>query len=563
MGHGGAVKLFRKFISAPIINRLNTGGQVNKPANTLLSMFRKSLPVVSLAGLGAGTATALNRGSQSQGQKYVGNIKFNTPVYDWIHQAGNAMGRTFSPQEVNALALMIKKESGGNPRAINRWDCVPISTKILTKRGWLKHDEVVVGDHTIGYDIGLGHSRWTKISGIVHHDDADLVTISNSRWGVTTTANHRWLSFSREAKLVPYREDYCHLCDWPANARRRGKTVKNGINIHLALAHGIGKEKHVKECIPTPKWVVTEKCDARARLLVAAPAETESLLNITVQEAALLGWIASAGNVRKQNGNDTIRTTITVRPRPSKIARLKTLLTSVPHSLSIGKEIRTKTGNKRIGPHIFTLDEDYAADLISRAGHPREDSLSQVLSMSAEQREAWLESVIYVKGHKNSSKTLITQDPGTFFDAIATAIYLSGSRPMLKIISREHSSKKRLKGVISINNSIVAGSSLNKQDSGKGPVWCVTTELGSWTAMQGENIFLTGNSNARKGTPSKGLIQTIDPTFNRWKLPGHGNIYNPVDNIIAGVRYAEGRYGNLLNVPGVKNARQGKKYVGY
>ncbi|NUP49743.1 MAG: transglycosylase SLT domain-containing protein, partial [Catenulispora sp.] len=56
------------------------------------------------------------------------------------------------------------------------------------------------------------------------------------------------------------------------------------------------------------------------------------------------------------------------------------------------------------------------------------------------------------------------------------------------------------------------------------------------------------DSNAAAGTPSIGLMQTIAPTFNAYALNGHRNIYNPVDNIIAGVRYAAARYGSLDSV---------------
>jgi WXG100 family type VII secretion target len=71
------------------------------------------------------------------------------------------------------------------------------------------------------------------------------------------------------------------------------------------------------------------------------------------------------------------------------------------------------------------------------------------------------------------------------------------------------------------------------------------------------------DSNAAAGHPSKGLMQTIDSTFNSNKLPGHDDIYNPVDNIIAGVRYSLGRYGSLANVPGIKATEHGGNYVGY
>lgn len=45
-------------------------------------------------------------------------------------------------------------------------------------------------------------------------------------------------------------------------------------------------------------------------------------------------------------------------------------------------------------------------------------------------------------------------------------------------------------------------------------------------------INLTDN-NAKAGTPSKGILQYIDPTFNNYAMPGHKNIWNPLDQLIA------------------------------
>jgi SLT domain-containing protein len=67
------------------------------------------------------------------------------------------------------------------------------------------------------------------------------------------------------------------------------------------------------------------------------------------------------------------------------------------------------------------------------------------------------------------------------------------------------------------------------------------------------------DSNAKAGHPSKGLMQTIDSTFNKYKLPGLDDIWNPVANAVAAIRYMNARYGSISNVPGVKSA----KYVGY
>ena len=54
--------------------------------------------------------------------------------------------------------------------------------------------------------------------------------------------------------------------------------------------------------------------------------------------------------------------------------------------------------------------------------------------------------------------------------------------------------------------------------------------------------------NAMKGTPSKGLLQVIDPTFRAYAMPGHNtNIYDPLSNILASIRYALATYGSLGN----------------
>ncbi|WP_280250357.1 transglycosylase SLT domain-containing protein [Nocardia abscessus] len=59
------------------------------------------------------------------------------------------------------------------------------------------------------------------------------------------------------------------------------------------------------------------------------------------------------------------------------------------------------------------------------------------------------------------------------------------------------------------------------------------------------------DSNAAKGTPSKGLLQVIDPTFNAYHVDGTAfDIWDPVANITAACNYAAHRYGSMDNVNG-------------
>lgn len=72
----------------------------------------------------------------------------------------------------------------------------------------------------------------------------------------------------------------------------------------------------------------------------------------------------------------------------------------------------------------------------------------------------------------------------------------------------------------------------------------ITTESGgNPNAIQG-NI---GDINNRTGDLAKGLMQTISTTFNAYKFPGHGDIFNGYDNLLAALNYAKHNYGPNLD----------------
>ena len=50
------------------------------------------------------------------------------------------------------------------------------------------------------------------------------------------------------------------------------------------------------------------------------------------------------------------------------------------------------------------------------------------------------------------------------------------------------------------------------------------------------------DSNAKAGTPSKGMFQMIEPSFKAYAKAGHGNILNPTDQAISAMRYIVGKW---------------------
>lgn len=507
------------------------------------------------SGTGGGGGGMGSSGGPPAGGPPPGNVQ------EWIKQAIEVLranGINVSEEDAQRIWQIIQHESGGNPQAINNWDCVPLDTQILTQRGWLKHNEVLVGDQTIGYNPTTSRSEWTRVDRVVHHADAPLVRISNSRWHATTTPNHRWVNLSR----ITIRRDelpvVCPECAW--EPRTRGQ-VANGVAVHRRKIHGIVAPKQQTGYATAAEFIETQGVRSRDRILLAAPADTRARLDITVREAAVLGWIAGDGHVETRRHGPSMSI---AQSKPAMVEKLRLLLDGVPHAVYV--DDRGGCGPR----HQFRLDHRYAQDLLRRAGHPKAEAVEQVLAMSTEQRAAWLESFTDAEGSRamrpgyTKPQVVIYQAPGAVLDAATLAIYLSGARPRVLHIQRSLAHEGwSPEAAVRANTAVVTGAFLRRSDAGRGDVWCVTTELGTWTAREDEHVFLTGNSNAAKGTPSKGLMQCIDPTFNSHKLPGHNDIWNPVDNICAGVNYAISRYGSLANVPGIKAMAGGGAYRGY
>ncbi len=77
--------------------------------------------------------------------------------------------------------------------------CVPLSTQILTNRGWLYHNEIRVEDKTLGFNNVTAKEEWTEITKVNNFKDAELVKVDiyhayeDLMWSTCCTPEHKWI----------------------------------------------------------------------------------------------------------------------------------------------------------------------------------------------------------------------------------------------------------------------------------------------------------------------------------------------------------------------------------
>lgn len=403
------------------------------------------------------------------------------------------MLRLWGEDQWNALRELWMRESGWRHTAENPSSgafgipqCVDLDTEILTREGWKRHDEVRAGDETIAYNPDTGKSEWTLIEEVLHPGEAELWEFGVSRFTARCTPNHRWL-MERMVNDRPVAEEMVEL------------------QAHEGRKH---------------------------RVVLAREAETGGGLPITLEEAALLGWIAGDG------WHEAGRVSRRATPyRGCKMHyRAETYYVSQSKqenwpAIDAAVGVRGRVTRTRRGHREWRLSPAHARSLKERAGDPKSDAMAIVLAMSAEQRCAWLDAIKRSEGYRDPGGRYeqISQCEDEVAEAIKLAVYLDGKRPSVYRNDRTAEPGRRsVELTIGVTDPRIGMRLAQARHVGIAAVWCVRTALGSWTARQDGKVFLTGNSLPASKMASAGAD---------WRT-------NPATQIRWGLNYIKGRYGS-------------------
>jgi len=328
-------------------------------------------------------------------------------------------------------------------RLLNIMDyCVPTDSEILTLDGWKSHDQVTPGDYTVGINPATGRSEWTRVTG-VHHTDAPVVELVNGQHSLRSTANHRW---------------FTHWRDW-----RRDGTQHAGFK-------------------------ATDEITSEHYLHLAAPLDSDGS-RLSPREAAIVAWVLCDGTVQRGDGgvthpNEPKFEASIYQAKDNGCVAIEALLETVPHSVYQ----KTETLKQ------YRLAPAFTRELWAKARLDEEGPESLVWHLGTDALDAFLQAALDAEGHVDRrGGKLISQNDGPVQDAIRLAAFLLGHLTTLPTAGRECKALR-------LKKATIKGASFERRELPVQPVWCVETELGSWTMRQGGGIYLTGNSLLQGGT---------------------------------------------------------------
>ena len=199
--------------------------------------------------------------------------------------------------------------------------------------------------------------------------------------------------------------------------------------------------------------------------------------------------------------------------------------------VNIGKDIMQGLWNglKAIGGKVVAYAKKLAEDLLT--------GMKRVFGIASPSKQTYAMGVYLMKGLENA--------------------LLSGAGHIKAVV------QKVFGGAINFAHGIVGSAKVGAWlttalvQSGKPLAWLPALQ----TLVQKESGGnpLAVNSQAVGGEHATGLMQMLGSTFNSYAASGHGNIMNPIDNIMSALNYIKARYGSPYNIPHLFSGN----YVGY
>lgn len=315
--------------------------------------------------------------------------------------------------------------------------CLPMDTKILTRRGLLTPQEIRVGDVTLDH-----RGFWTRINATHFFDSAQVFSYPTSTGSaLRCTPEHRWVH----------------------------RTAGGDVEVRPLYA---GIERVVT--LPQPERTENQ--------YVSDDFPDPELLTRVQSRAMLLGWIA-AGDLEITADGTSFYVTLGNTPGVGEFLSALARQCFDGDDVSISSDMVSVTvaSDKYKIPPLFTVlfDSDYEA---TRRAHDTIAALDGTCS------QLFLQACV-LAGLRPAMDAVEVAVSRPWAPAVATAAFRTGTRAEVSDLDSENSLFRLVGTSGDIDVYTAAATELETQ-----PVWCVTTGTGTFTYEDSGTLYVTGNS---------------------------------------------------------------------
>ena len=329
--------------------------------------------------------------------------------------------------------------------------CVPTDTEILTRDGWKRHDEIEVGDPVLTWNVERDETEWQPIKKLAVFDHDGPLDVIEGKYG-----RFRWTPDHR----VP--------------------VIKNAQTV---------KRPYGSYHYPAKRSIVrSHELNHHHRIPLVAPHKPSGKSILSVDEAAMLGWLVTDGYIRQRTkgGFEAM-----IYQSPKK------------HAAAIRERFATSFSSESVHPDTgviaFRLAARSPAILNIRRVFKSKDDMPRIVTrLSGEAAAAMFEAMRLAEGTASESKhqEAWVQTPGPVMEAFQILAYLNGVAT--KKVSMRGGEIERV--YLKRHRTIQPARNDRYQEHYSGEVWCPVTDNGTWVMRQGGSVMVTGNteSNTRR-----------------------------------------------------------------
>lgn len=379
----------------------------------------------------------------------VNSVLFNLNTIEEVENARKTQAKPL----IEKLSKNRKKGKGGS------YACVPVdTTEVLTMSGWKRYHELKVGDEVLTMNPLTKEMEYNSIEGIPFFKDEKVTSLQTKHsFFLEATEDHRWL---------------------------------------------VDKRRYINnERVTSSEFRETKDLNTECSIIRNGKYNLSGSLDITEDEAALLGWILSDGCVswNKKSTNTS--------SSGGKKRGVKVVITQAEHKYCKEiEELLTRLGCSTKGVYsikqgvnskirCYGIRAEYFRDFWLKMGFNNLekhdiDLSSWVQKVSSKCLRSFMNAFFLADGYTDSKGGKhITQNLGKICDGVILGAYLLGYLPT--------TSKKKGGKCVDIRLIENKRTSLQKvqvtKENRVADVFCLTTKNSTFVMRQGNCITVTGN----------------------------------------------------------------------